>query len=170
MHRDKMPWREHLRRTDLRKASHRSASEGRTGRAPSCLPGSPVPIIRAVMTPWSARQALILLLAVLVTLSMSLSLVQASTMSAMGDMTPRVSKMMMGGSGHNTCKDCTKTGDGAKVVTCGSGCVPPVIAPLAQIGAAAPLLAPIPPIKWHSLLHGRVPAPNPYPPRLDDLG
>jgi hypothetical protein len=134
------------------------------------LTGSPLPMIRSVMTPWSARQALTLLLAVLVTLSMSLSLVQASTMSAMSGMTPTMAKMMMGGSGHDTCKDCTQSGDGAKAATCGSVCVAPAIAPLPQYFSAAPPRASRLAIGRYSLLYGRVPVPDPYPPRLNDLG
>jgi hypothetical protein len=143
----------------------------KAARAGAILPtGSPVPMIRLVMTPCSARQALTLLLAVLVTLSMSLSLVQASTMSAMGDMTPTMSKMTMGGSGHDTCKNCTKGGDGAKAVACGSFCVTPAIATLPQNAFTARSRPSVTAIKLYSLLRGRVPAPDPYPPRPNDLG
>jgi hypothetical protein len=102
---------------------------------------------------------------------MSLSRVQASTMSAMGDMTPAMSKMMMGGgSGHDACKGCTKGGDGAKAVACGSLCVTPAIAALPQDALTAPVRASVTAIKLDSLLRGRVPVPDPYPPRPDDLG
>ncbi len=119
------------------------------------------------MTQWSARQILTLLLAVLVTLSMSLSIVQASTMTAtMGDMPPTMTKMIMGGSGHGTCKDCTKGGEGSsKAIACGPVCVTPMTAMLPLDFSTAFTRASVPLMKPYSLLYGKVPAPDPYPPR-----
>jgi hypothetical protein len=136
----------------------------------SLLEGSPVPILRLAMRLSSIRQGLTLLLAVLVTLSMSLSLVQASTMAAMDDMMPGMAKMVMGGSAHEACKDCTKSGDGAKAVACGSFCVTPAIAAMPHNNFNAPMPASVITINLDSLLLGKAPAPDPYPPRPNDLG
>jgi len=72
----------------------------------------------------------------------------------------------MGGLGHDTCKDCAKGGEGSlKAIACGSVWVAPVIAALPQALLPVPLAASVVSIKQYSLLHGRVPAPDPYPPR-----
>lgn len=122
------------------------------------------------MTRSPARQALIFMLAVLVTLSMSLSVVQARTMSAMDNMMSGMARMAMGDSKHDGCKDCTKGGDGTKAVACGSACVTPAIAILQQATFVAPGRALAITSKMVSLLRGRTPPPDPYPPRRNDLG
>lgn len=125
-----------------------------------------MPIILPAMTRWSVRQALVLLLAVFVTLSMSLSAIHASGMM------PAMAKMTIaGGSGHDGCEECADSGaSGAKVIACGSVCVAPAIAMLPQDFSAAFAQASPTVVKRCSLLHGRTPAPDPYPPKPADLG
>ena len=127
-------------------------------------------MLKLAMIPSRARQALTILLAVLVTLSMSLSVVQARTMSAMDDMMAPMARMAMGDSKHDGCKDCTKGGEGAKAIACGSFCVAPAIATLPQEVLPAPVGASAIASKPVFLLRGTVPAPDPYPPRPSDLG
>lgn len=119
------------------------------------------------MQSWSARQILVLLLAVFVTTGMALSAIQASEMTA---------KMAvasdMGASGHDGCKSCPNgSGDnGVKAMTCGAVCVASVLAVLPQ---AAPVLAVPKPVAFVadcSHLHGRASSPDPYPPRSTDNG
>jgi hypothetical protein len=145
------------------------ASEGRTGgseldRMAACS------YVRFAMPSSPVRQALTFLLAVLVTLSMSLSVVQARPMTAMDASMPAMAKMGMGGSAHDGCKNCATGREGAKAVACGSFCLTPAIAIFATDAFTAPVSASAPTSKLDPTLRGRAPAPEPYPPRPNDLG
>lgn len=123
------------------------------------------------MANWSARQVLALLLAVFVTLGISLSVVQASSMAPAMAATSITKMSMADASGHDGCKDCADLSpDGVKAVACGSSCVAPTFAllPLASASSFAqtsPMVA-----KRHLSLIGLASAPEPYPPRPSDLG
>jgi hypothetical protein len=119
------------------------------------------------MTHRSPRQLLVALLAILVTLGMTFSVVQATTMAAMNDMTSTMAKRMMGG--HKTCGDCPGGEDAAKAIACGSACVSPMVATLPPTASAPARLPSLISIKRESLRQGRVPAPDPYPPRPADF-
>ena len=117
----------------------------------------------------STRRLLTLMLAVLVTLSLSLSTVaaggMASEMAAMPDMKssamPDMKSSMSG-----ACQKCSsKGGHAATVAVCGPVCAVPATAMLPQDSPAASALAQIDFLKRHALLHGRASPPDPYPPR-----
>lgn len=112
---------------------------------------------------WSARKLVALLLAVFVAAGMSLSVAQASGMTAR---MATMSEMDMSAQGG--CQDCPdQPGDsGMKAMACGNVCAAPVLATLPA--AAVPVLvgekaASL--VAGDPLLHGRALAPDPYPPR-----
>lgn len=118
------------------------------------------------MKRWSARQLLVLVLAVCFTAGMSLAVVQASSM--MGKMTVASD---MGASGSNDCQGCPAGGsDGAKAMACAAVCVAPILAVLPQ---AAPTTAARTPAAFPGRdlrLVGRTSAPEPHPPKSDATG
>lgn len=124
-------------------------------------------IIPSAMKRCSARKLVALLLAVFVTVGMSLSAVQASGMSAKMAM---ASDML--GSVHDGCPGCPTSGgnDGMKATACGIVCVAPVLAVLPEGASMAavqkPASFPVP----EPLLRGRRAQPDPYPPRTTDIG
>src|SRR5687767_11636908 len=108
----------------------------------------------------SARRLLTLLLAVLVTVSLSFSAVQASGMAFEMAKMATMSGMDSSMSGH--CQKCPGNGDGAAMLTaCGSVCVAPAMAMLPQDSPATFALAQIAFLKRHSLLHGLASPPDP---------
>jgi hypothetical protein len=130
------------------------------------------------MTQWSVRQLLALFLAVVLTLSMSQSVVQASdVLSTMADMasakdakTPTLTTTIMNNSGHDGCSDWTDHGQGsAKAIACGIYCVAPVLAMLPKTSFTSFPQAAIVVAQLHLALRGVAFAPEPYPPRSSDL-
>jgi len=124
-------------------------------------------VILYVMTHWSARQLFALVLAVFIAAGMSLSVAQASSMSA------QIATMTeMGMSAEGGCQDCPdQPGDsGMKAMNCGVACAAPVFAVL-----PASVLIPTSERAAcfavdDSLLRGRALLPDPYPPRTSDIG
>ena len=117
----------------------------------------------------STRRLLTLVLAVLVTLSLSLSAVQASGMAS--EMAKMTAMSGMDSSMSGDCQKCPNKNDGAAMaMACGPVCVAPAMAMLPQDSPATFALAQIAFLKRHSLLHGRASPPDPYPPRSSDIG
>jgi hypothetical protein len=107
------------------------------------------------------------LLAVLVTVGLSLSVVQA------GDMAMKISVgATMADPGHGDCHDCNG-GDAGKIktMTCAPICAPPVAAmssdvtPLVVGETRVALVLPV-----DEFRNGGLPPPDPYPPRSADIG
>lgn len=122
-------------------------------------------ILSTAMACFPARQAFALFLGILVTLGMSLSVVQAGDMATKMAMTSD-----MGASGHDGCNGCGGDADGAKAMACMSVCVSPVLAVLPQ---ASPMTFDQPrgfSLRPHARLLGHVFTPDPHPPRPNDLG
>lgn len=125
-------------------------------------------VILRVMRHWSVRQLFALLLAVFIAVGMSLSVAQASGMTA------RMATMAdMDMSAHGSCQDCPdQPGDtGMKAMACGNVCAGPVLATLPA--AAMPVLVGEKAASFVAgdpLLHGRALTPDPYPPRTSDIG
>lgn len=127
------------------------------------------PSIGLAMIHSSARRLLTLLLAVLVTLSLNLSAVQASGMAS--EMARMAAMPGMDSSMSGDCQKCPSKGDGAAMLAvCGTVCVAPAMAMLPQESPATFALAQIAFLKRHSLLHGRASPPDPYPPRSSTIG
>jgi hypothetical protein len=115
----------------------------------------------------SIRQFLAVLLAVLVIVGLSLSVVLAGDMAM---------KMSVGAgiadSGHGDCCD-GGGGDAGKIktMTCAPICAPPVaamsseVAPLVVVETGAALVLP-----EDEFRNGALPPPDPYPPRSADIG
>jgi hypothetical protein len=121
------------------------------------------------MIHFSARRVLTLLLAVLVTLSLSLSAVQASSMAS--EMAKMAVMSDMDSSMSGDCQKWPNKGNHAAVVgVCGTVCVAPAAAVLPQDSPASVALAQIAFQKRQSLLHGRTSPPDPYPPRFITIG
>lgn len=125
-------------------------------------------VILRVMRHWSARKLIALLLAVFIAAGMSLSIAQASSMTAK---MATLSEMDM--PDHGDCQDCPDQprDNGMKAMACGNVCAAPVLATLPV--AAVPVLvgekaASI--VAGDPLLHGRALRPDPYPPRTSDVG
>lgn len=123
------------------------------------------------MTHLPARRLLTLLLAVIVTLSMNLSAVQA------GGMASEMAKMSaMSGMDNSMPADCQKCPSPSKdhcaamTAVCGPVCATPAVVMLPQESPATLALAQIAFLKRQSLLHGRAYPPDPYPPRSSDIG
>lgn len=113
------------------------------------------------------RQILVLLLAVFLTAGMSLSAVQASSMSIkMMDMDPG-----MGASGTGRCSDCGSSGSSKGMVACvAPACAAPVVVHSPSVEAVDLAFEPV----YHHFqgldLSGRDSGPDPYPPRTSDIG
>ncbi len=117
----------------------------------------------------SARRLLTFMLAVLVTLGLSLSTVEAGSMAS--EMAKMAAMSDMKSSMFGACQKCAGKGDHAAMVNaCGTVCVAPVIAISPQESLPAFALAQIYFLRRHSLLHGRAPPPDPYPPRSNTIG
>lgn len=117
----------------------------------------------------SARRVLTLFLAVLVTLSLNLSAVQASSMSLQMATMPAMSDMDSSKSGD--CRKCSSKCDHAAMITaCGTVCVAAAIATLPQNSPASFGLAQNAFLKCHWLLRGRTSPPDPYPPKYSYIG
>jgi hypothetical protein len=117
----------------------------------------------------SVRRLLTFLLAVLVTLSLNLSAVQANGMAS--EMAKMTTMSGMDSSMSGDCQKCPSKSNGAAMATaCGPVCAAPAIAMLAQDSPATFALAPIAFLKRHSLLHGKPSPPDPYPPRSSNIG
>jgi hypothetical protein len=120
------------------------------------------------MRHWSARKLFSLLLAAFIAVGMSLSVAQASGMTA------RMAIMSeMGMPDHAGCQDCPDQPDdtGMKAMACGNVCAGPVLATLPA--AAVPVLVGEKAASFVTgdpLLHGRALLPDPYPPRTSDIG
>lgn len=113
----------------------------------------------------SFRQLFVLMLGLLVAMGMSLSVVQASNMAA--GMTMSGETMSVSGMDH--CSSCKDDPDGAKMMTCGATCVPPMNATVPQFDA---LLVELPvdrPVSQSPMLSGWTASPNPHPPKLTAL-
>ncbi|WP_234841781.1 hypothetical protein [Sinorhizobium meliloti] len=124
-------------------------------------------IILCLMTHWSARQLIPLLLAVFVAAGMGLSAAQASIMTA--KMTTMAEMDMASEAGCLDCPDHSPD-TGMKAMACGTVCAAPVLAalPVAESLPAGEKAASLPP--GDTLLHGRALPPEPYPPRTSDIG
>lgn len=128
-----------------------------------------IPSNERAMMHSSARRLLSFLLAVFVTLSMSLSVVQASVMVA--EMTEMAAMPDMDSAMSGDCQKCPGKSQGAAMIAvCGSICVAPAAALLSQDPPVTFTFAQIDLLKRHSLLRGRVSPPDPYPPRSNDIG
>jgi hypothetical protein len=125
-------------------------------------------VILYVMRHCPARKLFALLLAVFIAAGMSVSVAQASSMTA-----KMVTMSEMDMPDHGDCQDCPdQPGDnGMKAMACGNVCAAPVLATLSA--AAVPLLVGEKAASFvpaDSLLHGRELPPDPYPPRTSDIG
>lgn len=119
------------------------------------------------MSNCSIRQIFALMLAVFVTLGLSLSVVGASAMAA-----KMATSSHMSASVYSDCHDCDGGhSDKGKPMVCTVGCVSPVSVVFPHIGQAT--------IPWTgmkllppkiALLFGSTAPPDPYPPRSIDLG
>jgi hypothetical protein len=114
------------------------------------------------MSRLSVRQIFNLILAVLVTAGLSVSVARAADSPAKA---PAAMGMDMGLAAHKHCDGCPTGDDRAKLIVCGAMCSSPIL-------AVAPQIAPVEPIKGQALsapsqsvLHGRTPPPEPYPPK-----
>jgi hypothetical protein len=113
----------------------------------------------------SARRLFVVLLAMFVTLGLSLSSVQASAR--------HVDMAMSGGmdmAKHPDCPNCKGEDGAAKAKACGIVCVAPVLAvlpaPALAISGPRDSLAAM----WTDFLHSRSIPPDPYPPRPTSIG
>ena len=111
------------------------------------------------------RRLFVLVLGAFLALGLNLSIVQAGEMPV---------KMMMS-SAMGTAGTCHTCGGGGsvphkKMDTCNVGCVAPAIAVISQAAPAKILLASVPVPPQGSLLLGRLPSPDPLPPRSGDMG
>ena len=117
----------------------------------------------------SARRVLTFVLAVLVTLSLSLSTVAAGNMAS--EMAKMAAMPDMKSSMSGACQKCSSKSDHAAMIApCGTACVTPAAAMLPQDSPAAFALALIDFLKRTSLLQGRASPPEPYPPRSSNIG
>jgi hypothetical protein len=136
-----------------------------------------------MMARLSPRHVFALLLAVLVTVGVSLSAVQADIMAvAMTSdagmaiasetgMTSETVMTMAGMAADSDCKACLKgTGDSANPMHCPPTCVAPVLAVLPlEVAVMAAIPAPLPSARPTPLPSGRSSAPDPSPPRSSAL-
>lgn len=117
----------------------------------------------------SARRFLTLVLSVFLTLSLTLSTVQAGSMASEMDKMSAISDNENSTSG--ACQKCLSKNDHAAIVTvCGTVCMVPAAAMSPQETLAVFALAQIEFPRRRSLLHGRVSPPDPYPPRSSTIG
>lgn len=118
------------------------------------------------MKRWSSRRVFTLLLGVFLALGMSLSVVQASDMTAKMAMTSGMSD-----SGQGGCDACgggdgnTNAGTCMPMCTAGHG---PAVVFLGSYFSA--LHAVVSSVSYEGRCHGLASAPDPYPPRSIDLG
>jgi len=128
--------------------------------------GSFVTKLSSVMAYETARRVFVLLLGVFVTLSVSLSAIQSSGMSAKISMAAE-----MGTAGDRDCNPCDSGSDGgAKAVGCDAICVPPVVAVLPEADPAkiVALTKNLSLPRDALLLLGNTSSLDPYPPRPND--
>lgn len=124
----------------------------------------------------SPRHVFALLLAVFVTVGISLSAVQASNMSVTmimasetGSSDAVTSMSVMGAVTDSDCKACFKsTGDNESPMHCPPTCVAPVLAVLPLAFASTTIRAPEPSALPVPFLHGRNSSPDPFPPKPSD--
>lgn len=111
----------------------------------------------------SARKVAIVLLAIFVTASVSLSAVGASTMSYNMD------KMAMSSdlNDHGDCPACPAANDdaNASLVICEAVCLTPLIVLLSQFHSLSAVPTSIVFLSGQPILYGRAFTPDPYPPR-----
>jgi hypothetical protein len=118
------------------------------------------------MANWSARQILALMLAVFVTLGLSLSAAQASSM--VGKMTMSTE---MGVPDHGSCHGCGGDEGKARAMPCASSiCTMSFLAILPQTVPVAFVGTSVSPSGSRPLPHGIAYPPDPYPPRPIFLG
>lgn len=117
------------------------------------------------MTNWSVRQILAIVLAVFVTVGVSLSVVQASDMAI-----KMATTSDMGASGHGDCNGCGDNDAGkAKPMVCTIAC--PVFAALPQVDPVAEISTPTKlALPKTPLLLGSIASLDPYPPRSINIG
>ena len=113
----------------------------------------------------SYRRLFVLVLGAFLALGLNLSIVQAGEMPA---------KMMMS-SAMGAAGNCHSCGDGGsvphkKMDSCSVGCVSPAIAVIQQTAPTKVLLASVATPPQDLLLLGRLPSPDPLPPRTSDMG
>ena len=119
-----------------------------------------------MMKRWSSRRLSALLLAVFLALGMSLSVVQASDMASKMAMTPG-----MADSGNGNCADCGGGDGNTNTAACKAMCTAGHSPAVLSFGALfANQSAAVPPASRERPSLGRVPSPDPYPPRSTDLG
>ena len=113
------------------------------------------------------RRIFVLLLAVFVTAGMGLSAVQASTMSIkMMDLAPG-----MGASGSGRCDDCGGSGDSKGMGACvTSGCIAPLVSHVPSVEIVDLAFVAVRHMHLDIALLGRDSGPDPYPPRISDIG
>lgn len=118
------------------------------------------------MARWSLRQVFALLLAVFVTVGLSVSVVQASNMAVNMAMSSD-----MGVSAHHECHDCDGDTGKTRSMVCTVTCVAPVSADLPHVGPVSLVTIPTKPVlRRATVLHGSTSPPDPYPPRTSDIG
>ena len=129
----------------------------------------------------SPRHVFALLLAVFVTVGVSVSAVQASTMAVNMAMTSQAGTAMAsemgmrmpdtGAAADSDCKACLKgSGDNGSPMHCPPTCIAPVLAVLPlELAAMAVIRAPQPSAMPTPFLHGRSSLPDPFPPKTTDL-
>lgn len=132
-----------------------------------------------MMARLSPRHVFALLLAVFVTVGVSVSAVQASTMAVNMAMASKADLAMtsetgmpgMGVASDSDCKACLKgTGDSGNPMHCPPTCIAPVLAVLPlEFTAITVIRAPLPSALPMPFLHGRSSLPDPFPPKSFDL-
>ncbi|MET2832587.1 hypothetical protein [Mesorhizobium shangrilense] len=122
-----------------------------------------------------------MLLAVFVTVGVSMSAVQASTMAVNMTMALKAGMAMasetgmttpgMGAADDSDCKACVKgTGDNGNPMHCPRTCIAPVLAVLPlEFAVMSAVRAPLPSALPTPFLHGRNSLPDPFPPKSIDL-
>ena len=127
----------------------------------------------------SPRHVFALLLAVFVTVGVSVSAVQASTMAVNMAMASKADMAMtsetgmpgMGAASDSDCNACIKgAGDNGNPMHCPPTCIAPVLALLPlEFAAMTVIRAPLPSALPTPFLHGRSSLPDPFPPKSIDL-
>ncbi|WP_163266766.1 hypothetical protein [Chelativorans alearense] len=113
----------------------------------------------------SARQVVTFLLAVFVTVGLSLAPVQS------GDMTVRMATAEMTASVDGNCQDCPDTGGdhGAQAPCPAAACAAPTLAVLPHVPTTAIAIVSAPSLPPSAPMSGRSALPDPHPPRPDVL-
>jgi hypothetical protein len=109
------------------------------------------------------RQASILMHGLLLALGMSLSVVQASAMTADSAMT--MSTQQMSGSSMGDCGSCKDIPGGAKSMVCDAACAAAVVAIVPYIAVPVVQLPMDRPLFQSPMLSGWTASPNPPPPK-----